>query len=113
MASRTTVILIDDLDGTELGESGETVTFSLDGVSYEIDLSSSNAAQLRSSVAKFIRHGRRVGGRRIPGSGGKTRIDPEQLRAARTWLRKNGHDVSDRGRIKASLMDLYLNNAGT
>lgn len=113
MASRTTVVLIDDIDGTELDAAGETVAFALDGVSYEIDLTSSNAADLRSSVEKFVRHGRRVGGRRIPGRGGTTRIDPEQARAARVWLRRHGHDVSDRGRIKADLMELYLTNAGT
>ena len=40
MAKRTVVVLEDDLDG---GPADETVTFALDGVSYEIDLSSSNA----------------------------------------------------------------------
>ena len=52
MATRTTVIRIDDVDGVELDGSGETVEFALDGVTYEIDLTSANAARLRSSVER-------------------------------------------------------------
>ena len=40
MAQKTVVLLEDDLDG---GVATETVTFSLDGVSYEMDLSEKNA----------------------------------------------------------------------
>ena len=47
VAKRTVVVLEDDLDG---GPADETVTFALDGVSYEIDLSSSNAGRLRESL---------------------------------------------------------------
>lgn len=115
MATRTTVIRIDDVDGVELDGSGETVEFALDGVTYEIDLTSANAARLRSSVERYVRHGRRVGGRRTtasPGARAVTRTDPEQLKAARRWLRDHGHQVSDRGRLKGELMDLYLANAG-
>ena len=36
MAQKVQVILVDDMDG---GSADETVSFSLDGVSYEIDLS--------------------------------------------------------------------------
>lgn len=45
MAQRTQVVLIDDLDGTEL-EDGGTVSFSHMGVDYEIDLSDENALKL-------------------------------------------------------------------
>ncbi|TMR20990.1 Lsr2 dimerization domain-containing protein, partial [Actinomadura geliboluensis] len=36
MAQKVQVLLVDDLDG---GEADETVAFSIDGASYEIDLS--------------------------------------------------------------------------
>ena len=42
MAQKVQVLLVDDLDG---GEADETVAFSLDGVAYEIDLSTNNAAR--------------------------------------------------------------------
>ena len=45
MAQKVQVVLVDDLDG---GHADETVTFSLDGVSYEIDLSHENAAAMRA-----------------------------------------------------------------
>ena len=67
MAQRTQTILIDDVDG---GEGAETVTFALDGVTYEIDLSKSNASALRDAMAPWVGHGRRVPGR----SSGTARI---------------------------------------
>ncbi|HVV20799.1 MAG TPA: Lsr2 family protein [Pseudonocardiaceae bacterium] len=60
MASKTVVELFDDLDG---GRANETVGFALDGVEYEIDLSSANAARLRDMLADYIAHGHRVSGR--------------------------------------------------
>ena len=60
MAQKVQVILVDDLDG---GEAEESVSFSLDGVSYEIDLSSPNAEALREAIAPWVGHARRVGGR--------------------------------------------------
>ena len=44
MAEKIQVLLVDDIDG---GEATETVNFGLDGVAYEIDLSSDNAKKLR------------------------------------------------------------------
>ncbi len=46
MAQVTTVRLVDDLDGTEADES---ISFALDGVALEIDLSNDNAETLLAS----------------------------------------------------------------
>ncbi|MCU1383896.1 MAG: Lsr2-like protein, partial [Acidobacteria bacterium] len=46
MAQKHIVQLIDDLDG---GEAAETVTFSIDGTAYQIDLSTRNASKLRDA----------------------------------------------------------------
>lgn len=109
MARKTQVILIDDLDE---GQADETVTFGLDGSSYEIDLSSKNAAALREAMARFVGAAHRTG--RVPrGAGvaprgrGAARADREQLQAIREWARRNGHTVSDRGRIPASIIEAY------
>lgn len=59
---KVTVTLIDDFDGE--GAADETVEFGLDGVTYEIDLSSKNATKLRAELKKWADAGRRVGGRR-------------------------------------------------
>ena len=66
VAQKVQVLLVDDLNG---GEADETVTFALDGKSYEIDLSDSNAQKLRDSLADFVKAGRRTGGRASSGRG--------------------------------------------
>ena len=66
MAQKVQVILVDDVDG---GPADETVSFSLDGVSYEIDLSTKNAAAFRDSLAQYVGTARKVSAR----SGGARR----------------------------------------
>ena len=113
MAKKVTVTLVDDFDGD--GPADETVEFSIDGVSYEIDLSAKNAKKLRDDLKQWIEAGRRVGGRRRGRSGGSGRgratIDREQSAAIREWARRSGHKVSTRGRIPAEIIDAF--NAST
>jgi hypothetical protein len=106
MAQKTIVELVDDLDG---GKADESLTFALDGVEYAIDLSTKNAARLRDSLAEFVGHGRRVGGRKQRGTGTtQTPVraggDKAQNQAIREWARSNGKQISDRGRIPADLI---------
>lgn len=107
MAKKVTVTLVDDLDGA--AGADETVEFGLDGVAYEIDLSAKNAAKLRAELQSWIDAGRRVGGRRRGrGSGGRRgTIDREQSAAIRDWARRNGHNVSTRGRIPAEVIEAF------
>ncbi|HUA28613.1 MAG TPA: Lsr2 family protein [Streptosporangiaceae bacterium] len=104
MAQKVQVLLVDDLDG---GEAAETVSFSLDGNSYEIDLSADNAGKLRKDFAQYIDHARRGGaggGRRR-----RARTGPGRERSAeiRAWARQRGHKVSERGRIPATIINEY------
>ena len=71
MAKKVTVTLVDDFDGS--GPADETVEFSIDGVSYEIDLSAKNAQKLRDDFKHWIDAGRRVGGRRRGRNGNPSR----------------------------------------
>lgn len=111
MAQKVLVQLVDDLDGTT-SDDISTVTFGLDGVSYEIDLTEENASALRDQFSDFIASARRNGGRArrggVPGGGpngsGRTR---EQTQAIREWAKSNGHDVSDRGRISSTVIDAF------
>jgi hypothetical protein len=111
MAKKTTTQLIDDLDGTVL-DDGTTVSFSVDGTSYEIDLGAEHADELRKAFAPYIAAGREAaGGRRGPAprplSKAATSGDAAERSEARTWLRDNGHKVGVRGRISAELMALF------
>lgn len=114
MAQRVEVALVDDLDGSD---AEETVEFGLDGVSYQIDLSEDNAAELRDALAQYVEHARRTGGRRRSASRppvavaaaakAPTHVDREQNQAIRTWARSNGYTVSDRGRIPFEVVEAY------
>ncbi|SDP85522.1 Lsr2 protein [Actinopolyspora xinjiangensis] len=55
MAERIQVELVDDIDGSE---AQQTVTFAMDGVSYEIDLSEQNARSLRELFGPYIKQAR-------------------------------------------------------
>lgn len=113
MAKKTTVILVDDIDGIEIeGGNGETVFFALDGISYEIDLSDKNAKSLRDALEPYVDAGRRTArSTRGTATARASRSSKEDLGVVREWLRSHGHTVSDRGRIPASLMDEYRANA--
>lgn len=110
MAQKVEVVLVDDIDGST---ADETVTFALDGVSYEIDLSSKHAAELRESLARWIGHARRSGGRRTAGTrrrssgGGRTTRSDSDASKIREWARENGYTVSERGRISAEIREAY------
>ena len=112
MAERIVRQLIDDLDGSEIPEGGgEQVEFSLRGVAYRIDLSSSNVAKFDKALKPFVAAAMKVrstrpspGTKPAKGNGPASR---EQLAAIREWARKNGHQVSDRGRIKAEVVEAF------
>ena len=107
MTQRVQVILVDDVDG---GEAAETVTFALDGVRDEIDVSEANAAMLRDEFAPWLERARRVGGRRQAGSRASRTTSPgrsEELAKMRQWGRENGYQVSDRGRVSQQVQNAY------
>ena len=104
MAKKVQVLLVDDVDKLP---ADETVSFSLDGVSYEIDLTSRTprAARRPRRVDRSRRAHRRSprhGAHRGQGSSRKG-----DLGAVRAWARENGHKVSDRGRISADVQAAY------
>lgn len=104
MSKRVSLIVTDDLDGSE---NAHTVSFGLDGVSYEIDLSDENRAKLEEALAPFIRAGRgapRGSRRRQVGRPGISSVDPA---AMRTWARSAGLKVSERGRIGHEVVREY------
>ncbi|WP_433786824.1 histone-like nucleoid-structuring protein Lsr2 [Actinomycetospora sp. CA-101289] len=118
MAQRTVVSLIDDLDGES--EADETVEYALDGVTYEMDLSSDHAERLREVFAPYVAAARRTSGRTRSGTssrrsssgggggassaGGRGR---QALKAIRDWAKSSGWAVSDRGRLPNNVVEAY------
>lgn len=106
MAKKVSVETIDDLDGKSVADT--TINYSIDGIHYEIDLSTKNSEQFYKDLSKWVDHSRKVQapeGSRRPRklSGG------EDLTAIRQWAATQGMTVSPRGRIKADIVTAYHN----
>jgi len=103
MAQKVTVELVDDVDG---GPADLTLSFGLDGKSYEVDLSDVNAKRLREALAEFVEAARK------PGSSPKTArasqaANREDPRIVRVWARENDWEISDHGRIPQEVWEAY------
>jgi hypothetical protein len=108
MAQKVQVVLTDDLDGAE---AVETVTLSLDGVTYELDLNEKNAAKLRKALEPFVSAARRVsrgrgrpGGRKRQAAAPSGDLDPAAVRA---WAAANKIHISPRGRISSAVLEQF------
>ena len=114
MAQRVQVMLVCDLHEDEV-EGVETVAFGLDGTSYELDACEEHATALRDAFASYVGAARRAG--RAPAAAGRKSArasrpaaagsDRERVQAVREWARSNGHTVSERGRLSASVLQAY------
>jgi hypothetical protein len=108
VAKQTITVLTDDLDG---GDADQTIEFGLDGVKYTIDLSEKNAGKLHKVLEPYLA----VAARIRPGANGRiaarqappTRANRDQNQAIREWATKNGYEVSERGRIPASIVEAF------
>ncbi|WP_460802536.1 histone-like nucleoid-structuring protein Lsr2 [Microbacterium sp. GXF6406] len=109
MARRIVHQLVDDIDGTvlEVG-AGESIRFSLENISYEIDLSTENAAALRSALEPYIAAARRSSNAPASRGGARKRAagSPETA-VIREWASSQGLAISERGRIPASIIEAY------
>jgi len=109
MAQRVQVVLTDDLDGRE---AAETISFALDGTSYEIDLSAKNAAKLRTALQPFVAAARSdeatnpamtSAPRGRDAQGGS----PVSSQAVRAWARAHRIPLSPRGRIPGDVVERF------
>jgi hypothetical protein len=128
MAQKIVQLLVDDLTGEESDAADvQNVEFSLDGYGFEIDLTDKNAAALREVFAPYIAVARRRS-RSLP-SGRVTQRAParanghsatpparrhlataptgETAKAVRAWAKKQGYQLSARGRIPAEVTEAY------
>lgn len=103
MAKTMSIVITDDLDGSP---DAETVAFSFDGQSYEIDLGKKNLAGLQKSLQPFMDAGRRTAQRRTAKTSRSTGSRTDRA-AVREWAAGQGMKVSERGRISAEVMSKY------
>ena len=109
MARRTTVQMIDDVDGSLIKDGqGETVEFAVGGVNYTIDLNHKHANELFDQFAFWVEHAEKIGGRKTRRAGSAApKKGRQNLQDVRTWAKDNGFAVSARGRISQEIQDAY------
>lgn len=100
--------ITDDIDGSA---NAKTVTFSLEGSDYSIDLSTKNRNALEKALKPYVDHanqqsrrGTRAPRRSRSTAPAKGRAD---LGVVREWARANGHTVSDRGRVSGVIQAAF------
>lgn len=109
MATKHIAQLTDDLDGSviENGE-GKQLAFSVEGRAYEIDLSDQNADEFYKVLSPYVDAARSVrSGASVRGGRPARPKSDLNLGAVREWARANGHTVSDRGRVPATVIDAF------
>lgn len=104
MATTTTVLVSDDLDGSD---GAETISFSFDGAAYIIDLSPKNQEKFRKTMQRYMDAGRRVKANGRRPSSGRTLASRTQSAKVRAWARSQGFAVSNVGRIRPEITDQY------
>jgi hypothetical protein len=110
MAQKYIVQLVDDLTNEPIEEgAGETVTFSLDGVSYAIDLSTDHADEFRGVLNTYVSAARKADAVSASKSRSASRSSAPKndLKDVRSWAESNGFTVSSRGRIPANVQEAY------
>lgn len=122
MAIKTVQIIQDDFDGSE----ASTVSFSMEGNFYEIDLNPEHTEQLRAAIQPYVEKARRARGgsstrgRRpstspapvkssSPLRGRTTSLSEKGLNATevREWAHANNKPVNERGRIPDALIEEF------
>lgn len=118
MAREVIERLLDDLDGSS--NRVESLTFAVNGTTYEIDLSAPNLKKFNAAVQPFVEAARTVRSPRTGKVAGRTAkatrrgnqsaglkeqgIDPKAVRA---WAQEQGLDVPDRGRVPNAIVEQY------
>ncbi|QIS07422.1 Lsr2 family protein [Nocardia brasiliensis] len=94
-------------DGDTISPAHETVSFSLDGVDYHIDLSRTNAHRLRATFQAWIQSARRVGAANNSGATEDSSQGRRDTFEIRIWARKHGMPISNKGRIATDIMAAF------
>ncbi|OUS97251.1 Lsr2 family protein [Rhodococcus sp. NCIMB 12038] len=111
MARKVVVEIVDDIDGTAIGDDGESIHYAVDGVEYEIDLKDEHAKEFRETLQYYIEHSTRVGGRkhRADRSANPTTAKRrrDETKKIRTWAIEQGYELSVRGRIPTEVEQAF------
>ncbi len=104
MATRQITVFEDDLDGSH---ADETVTFSIDGTTFEIDLNTEHAEELRGAFQMYVEAGRKLRNSARSTSRQATNTRETTTAQVRAWAQRQGLSVNARGRIQADIIASY------
>ncbi|WP_243789637.1 Lsr2 family protein [Saccharopolyspora gloriosae] len=99
MAERIQVELVDDIDGSP---AQQTVTFALDGVTYEIDLSERHAQRLRGVFARYIERARAPEREQSAAAAKRQERDERDARQANRQLTEQIRGAAQRSKDRVS-----------
>lgn len=109
MAKKVVVQSVCDL--CQAQEAVDTFRFGWDFFNYEIDVCQQHADEVSEFMERMVQSGRRLG---APAKSVEVEGPPPLAREqvstleVRTWAKKNGIEVSERGRIPDELFERYL-----
>lgn len=108
MAQRVITETVSDFSGETLtSEDSFTIEVHYEGKLYRLDGTQDEVEQ----IAQYLKPDQVVPssgtGRSAKRADSGSGLSKEELAQARKWLRDQGHELSDRGRIKADLLKLY------
>jgi len=106
MAQRTEVLMTCDVHEGD-ADAVETVTFTVEGTSYEFELCDSHLAEFREATEIWASHSRPVGRRPSPPRAVRARRERTEngpsTAELREWARTQGISVGQRGRLPDGL----------
>lgn len=115
VAKRVVEHLISDLSGEEIpaDSAGGTVEFGVSGTLYAVDLTEAELQDFNDALAPYVdvaqkltNRGARINRTTVSSSQAGKR-SKDQLTAIRTWAKKNGHEISERGRVPEAVLAAF------
>jgi hypothetical protein len=105
VAQKVSVTYACDYDGKDIVRGQETTrTFGIDGRDFEIDLCRRHNERLSQVLGPYLEVSRRSS---RPPRRRRTMAHRQRSAEIRAWAKQQGIEVSDRGRIPASVVEQY------
>ena len=104
MATKTVIHRFSDISGDALEASVKSASFSIDGATFEIDLTNAELTDFHKTFAPYIKVARQVAGR---SRAHRPRPKKSDLDKIREWASANGYTVASRGRIAQKVIEAY------
>ncbi|MCX4233266.1 histone-like nucleoid-structuring protein Lsr2 [Streptomyces ortus] len=109
MASKVVTTYVDDVTGEEAIDIAPH-SILIDGAGVEIDLTDENYERLLELLNPYLHAegARRIrGATKVNGKRKQTTARGADSSAIRLWAKNNGYEISDRGRVPASVREEY------